>query len=335
MPPPRSDGTVRTVLRAWRRFTGGAGVRDGARRTLVACSGGADSSALLLALASVSSPPEVCHVVHDLRPEDEAERDAERTGALCASLGVRFHRVPIRVARAGGNAEGAARRLRYAALERIARERGIRFIATGHHADDQLETVLMRLLRGAGARGVAGIRETRVLGDGVTVVRPMLGVTHADAEALCARCGWAWNRDATNADTTRLRAALRAGVLPALRAVEPDAARRVSRSAASLASASDAVDAWAASVLADADKPDGRVVIQTEKFVYLPSGVLASLIVQIYDLIVGETGRDRLSRQQITTCIGGVLSTSSGSWRFELAEMSLRVCEGRVEFCKK
>jgi tRNA(Ile)-lysidine synthetase-like protein len=326
---------VRTIIGAWRRLTGGASVRDTARRTLVACSGGADSSALLLALASVNPGPEACHVVHDMRPPEQAERDADRTAALCDALGVPFHRAAVRVAHAAGNLESNARRARYDALAGVAQRRGLRFVATGHHADDQLETILMRLLRGAGARGLAGIRATRPLGGATTLLRPMLGVTRAEAESLCTDAAWAWNRDATNEDTSRLRAALRASVLPALRGVEPDAARRAARSGAAVASSADAVEAWAAAVLADAARSDNRVVIETEKLVLLPTAVMVSLIGQIYAHIVGESGRDRLSQQQLGTCIGGILSRFCGPYSIDLAEMTLRISEGCIEFCKK
>jgi tRNA(Ile)-lysidine synthase len=334
-PPSRREPTVRAIVGAWRRLTGGRSVRDDARRTLVACSGGADSSALLLALATVNPRPEVCHVVHDLRARDEAAHEADRVEGLCGALGVRYHRVEVACAGLPGNAEANARAARYEALARVACERGLRLIATGHHADDQLETVLMRLLRGAGAKGMAGIRPTRALAGGLTVVRPMLGVTHADAIALCDASGWRWNSDPTNGDTDRLRAALRARVLPALREVEPEAARRVTRSVSALASASDAVEAWAASVLDLAIETDSVIRIETQKLVELPIAVRIALVMQIYSRIVGVRGRDRLSQRLLSTCTGGILAAGSASRSFEVAEMRVSVCSGVVEFRKK
>jgi tRNA(Ile)-lysidine synthase len=316
-------------------------VRDAGRRTLIACSGGADSSALLLALSAVSPGPEVCHVVHDMRSAAEARADADRTRALCASLGVTYHERSVAVPASGENAESAARALRYAALGVVARERGLRFVATGHHADDQLETLLMRMLRGAGVRGMAGIRATRLLDGGddgsVTVVRPMLGVSHAEAVGLCERCGWAWNEDATNRDERRLRAALRARVLPALRSVEPDAAARASRTAASLASADEAIGAWAGAVLAGAtvDEHADLIRLEYERFVELPDSVIVSLLRLIYTRIVGKSGLDRLSQAFIRDLIRGLRGADGLVSRHDLAEIELRISEGWIEFCKK
>ena len=326
---------MRAVVAAWRGLTGGSAVRDSGRRTLVACSGGADSSALLLALSAVSPRPEVCHVIHDMRRETAARQDADRTRDLCRSIGVEFHETRVSVKDSEGNTEAVARSARYTALTDIARSRGLRYVATGHHADDQLETLLMRLLRGAGVRGMAGIRPSRQLADGVELVRPMLGVTHDDAVGVCEQAGWKWNEDATNADCSRLRSALREGVLPELRKIEPEAARRVSRTCASMSSADAALEAWAGAVLADAISDSGVVKIETEKLVVLPDSVLVNLIGQIYNLIVGDSGRDRLSRRQMSTCIGGMRGNFRAVWAYDLAELQLRIRAGVIEFCKK
>lgn len=334
-PPSRKNPTVRAIVSAWRALTGGSAVRDGGRRTLVACSGGADSSALLLALASVRPGPEVCHVIHDMRPAAEAEHDADRTGVLCDALGVRMHRATVRIAGVSGNPEANARSARYAALAEIARSRGLRYVATGHHADDQLETVLMRLVRGAGVRGMAGIREQRRMCAGVDLVRPMLGVSHAAAADLCDRAGWAWNEDATNADVSRMRSAIRASVLPALRAIEPEAAGRAARTCASMASADRALDSWARGVLSEGDWSGSSVRFQSEKLVVLPDAVLVSLVGLVYHQIVGVSGRDRLSQRVMSTALGGLRAQGRPSACYDIAELELRICEGLIEFCKK
>lgn len=335
--PTRRDPVVRAIVASWRSLTGGSATRDDGRRTLVACSGGADSSALLLALAAVSSGPEVCHVIHDMRPEHDARGDAERTRDLCDALGVAYHERSVSIATAGGNAEASARTLRYGALEAVARERGLRYIATGHHADDQLETLLMRMLRGAGVRGMAGISDRRAMGDGVTLVRPMLGVSHQDARALCANAGWEWNEDATNRDEDRLRAALRARVLPALREIEPAAGPRAARTAASLASADAAITRWADDVLGSTalGEHSGSVRLEYDMFVELPDSVMVSLLRRIYTRIVGKKGLDRLSRAVLTDLFRGVCGAGRRGGSFEVAELELRIYEGCIEFCKK
>ncbi len=221
----RADPAARVIAAAWRCLTGGPAERDAARRTLVACSGGADSAALAFALAGRSAGARagivLAHIVHDLRPTREALADRDRTKALAARLGIEFVEGVACVRSLKGNAEANARRGRYAALRELALKHGCRYVATGHQGNDQLETVLMRLLRGSGLRGLRAIRASRGLGGGVVLVRPMLGVTRADAERICASAAYEPAIDATNADATRLRSALRQEVVPILARLNP------------------------------------------------------------------------------------------------------------------
>lgn len=233
----KSHSIRRSILASWRRLTGGRATPDADRRTLVGLSGGADSTALLLALASQPKSIVAAHILHDMRPESEAHADRTACEKLCQQLGVVFVSKAIAARAAGGNLEAAARRERYRALAELATESGCRFVATGHHADDQLETLLMRLLRGSGVRGMAGIRERRGLGDAVTLVRPMLGVRRVDAERFCTDLRIAWQTDATNADISLLRARLRIEVVPTLLAIAPHAPRHASSLARACADA--------------------------------------------------------------------------------------------------
>lgn len=225
--------STRTIVAAWRRLTSPprARRRGPGEPVLVACSGGADSSALVLAMASAGACGVVAHVVHDLRPRRAALADRDSAGRLAERVGWPFVTTNVRVKALKGNAEANARHARYHALARLAAKRGLRFIATAHHADDQIETVLMRLLRGAAPTALAGIRERRGLSDSV-LIRPMLGISRAQARAICKSAGWPWREDATNADRTRLRARLRAEVVPRLRRIRPDLGDRVGTLAA-------------------------------------------------------------------------------------------------------
>lgn len=227
--PPRPlnqrDPTVASVVLQWRRLTGaGRGAP-----TLVACSGGADSTFLALALASAGAPVSLGHVVHDLRPRAEALADRDAVVELGARLGLPVLVAEIRVRAAKGNLEAAARTQRYRALAHLAAEASLPFIATAHQAHDQLESVLMALVRGSGPGGWRATAERRVLPGGTVLVRPMLGVDPQRARTLCRAAGFAWQTDATNADPSRLRAALRARVLPPLLELRPAAARAAAR----------------------------------------------------------------------------------------------------------
>lgn len=261
---------MRAIVGAWRQLAGGRGVKDADRPTLVACSAGVDSSALAIALSVVRPSPVIGHVVHDLRERTEALADRDAAALLAGRLGLAFVEAAAPVRALGGNLEGAARRARYDALARLAREHGCRYIATAHHADDQLETVLMRLIRGSGPRGLGGIRAVRSLGSewqGIKVVRPMLGMTRDEAVAVCRGVGWAWKEDASNRDESFLRNAIRARVIPEIRAIRPDAARRASVTAEVCTLAADAIEREARLVLNAATRKaaDGRGVLLGRK----------------------------------------------------------------------
>lgn len=224
--PHKTHPTVHAIASSWRRLTGGKSVRDADRRTLIACSGGADSSALVLALAHWPQSIVVAHIVHDMRPATDSARCLAASRHLAESLGLPFAFAEISAKAAGVNYEAAARTHRYAALERLAAQHGCQHIATAHHADDQLETVLLRLLRGAGPRGFAAIRARRKLPSGLAIIRPLLALSRDQARALCTESNWRWSEDATNTDLSHRRAALRASVVPQLLNIDPQAAKK-------------------------------------------------------------------------------------------------------------
>jgi tRNA(Ile)-lysidine synthase len=186
-------------------FTGGETV-------LVAVSGGADSVALLHVLLTLADELSlrlhVLHVDHGLRPESGA--DAAFVERLAARLGV-----PADVARvtvpAGGSREDAARVARYAALQAHARRLHAQRIAIGHTTDDQAETVLMRMLTGAGVRGLAGIPPVRG-----PIVRPLLESRRAELVALLVAAGLPWIDDPSNQDRAFFRNRVRHELLPML-----------------------------------------------------------------------------------------------------------------------
>lgn len=325
--PSGRSATARAIVRAWRELTGGAGVRDGARRTLVACSGGADSSALLLALGTRPENVVAAHVVHDLRPRREALRDAARVRGLARALGVAYARGEVRVRGLAGNAEANARAARYAALVRLARAHGCRYVCTAHHADDLAETVLMRLLRGSGPRGLAGMRGTRPLVPGVTLVRPMLGVTRAQAEALCTLAGWAWSEDATNKDITRLRAAVRARVLPVLAEIAPGYQSRVARSAGLLDACARLLRARARRLL---PAKDGACELQRARLRRVPEIVAGEAVRLAHARAGGGAGADRMSQRVLAQVVRAARDGVGGTRVFSVGGVRIEVTRERV-----
>ena len=204
---------------------------------VVGVSGGADSSALLCALAAISADvgPEVrlvaAHLDHGLRPE--SAEDAEQVGKLASTLDI-----PFRLGRArslavpgGGSVEMAARKARYAFFARIARKEDARALAVAHHRDDRVETVLHRLLQGATLGGLAGIplRRPLVGSNGSEVVRPLFERNRRSILAYVKERKIPYLKDPTNHDGSNARGRLREMILPALEEEYPHARSSILR----------------------------------------------------------------------------------------------------------
>jgi tRNA(Ile)-lysidine synthase len=334
-PADRRSRPVAEIIRAWRALTGGRKVRDPQRRTLVACSGGADSSALALALAAASDNLVIAHIVHDLRPEPDSLADRDAVRGLADSLGVAFVEGRAKARGANDNLESAARRARYIELARLARESACSYVAVAHHADDQLETMLMRLLRGSGPRGLAAMRASRPLArePGILLLRPMLGITRADTEAICRSCGWEWRQDATNADTSRLRAAVRAGAAANLRALNPRAGLKAVEAAELLAGAAAVVASRARALLAKAetDGPrDSALAWPRAELREEPSVVLGELLREsLRALGVGDE-IDRVPSRAIARAVDAIKGQPTRPRTFRLGEFGVQVASRRV-----
>ncbi len=206
---------------------------------LVAVSGGADSLALLRVAHGLAEGGSrrfrvgVIHVHHGMRGT-AADRDEQFLRGLCESLGLRVVvarvDVPDRARRHRISAELAGREARYEAFLSAAIQLGARWIATAHTEDDQVETILFRLVRGSGLIGLAGIPYRRELqGDPspVEVIRPLLGWRRSDTEAICIEAGWSPRHDSTNDDLQFSRNRIRQEVLPLLLQVHPAARQAI------------------------------------------------------------------------------------------------------------
>lgn len=202
-----------------------------ADRVLVGVSGGPDSLALLHALLRLREELEIhvtaAHVHHGMRGAD-ADADVLFLETLCAAwsipLAVERWDVPALAARQKLSVEEAGREARYRSFKRLARERGCGKVATAHTADDQAETVLLNLFRGAGIDGLAGIPPRRALGperDSPEVIRPLLGVWRRDVEAYCQAHGLEPREDPTNQDTRFRRSRVRHELFPLLAPYDP------------------------------------------------------------------------------------------------------------------
>lgn len=204
-------------------------------RICAAVSGGADSVALLLALHAANRQPRealgvvlsAVHVHHNLRGE-EADADSAFVAELCARLEVPLHLlkvdVPAHIERTGETLEEAARNLRYAAFHELLTTGQTDAILTAHTLDDQAETVLMKLLRGAWTDGLSAIHPVIKLAKPLTgrIIRPFLNVRREQIEAYLREQNQPWREDCSNADTHHTRNRIRHELMPTLRAYNPN-----------------------------------------------------------------------------------------------------------------
>ncbi len=234
-------------------------------KVLVAVSGGADSVALLHALVRLAAEDfsglslEVAHLDHGLRGAESAE-DARFVAALAEGLGLpcSLERLPEgALRRRGTSIEEAAREARLAFLERTAERIGAERIALAHTADDLAEEVLMRLLQGAGGRGLAGMRPRRG-----KYVRPLIECGRAEVREWLAAQGIAWREDSTNLDRRHLRNRVRHDLLPQLEAgYNPSLREALGRQAAILGDEDDLLDRLAEGRLAELARTEEDAII--------------------------------------------------------------------------
>lgn len=303
------------------------------RRVLVACSAGLDSTALLDVLhrlpRRLGLELAVAHVNHGLRgPDSEADEEFVRDLAAARGLPVHVARADPRPLRARGPSRSrptlqeAARALRYQAFAGLAAEARAERVVTAHTADDQAETVLLRLLRGTGPDGLGGIPE---VSHGGLVVRPLLRVSRAEIEAHAAAAGLAWREDASNArpDYARNRVRRR------LRELASEFNPRLLRAIGDLAEAQRREGDWIQSLVEREAAVrfaarDGALVIAAEGWGTLPPALERRLVRTA--LHRAGAGRD-VTRAHLER-VRGFLRRGRGGGRLELPGGRVLVREG-------
>lgn len=217
---------------------------------LVGCSGGPDSLCLTDALLSIGARVVLAHVNHGLRDvESDGDEVFVRDFAAARGVDCVVERIDVAAhARAVGESiELTARRARYAFFARAAARACVAHVAVAHHADDQAETVLLRLLRGTGIEGLRAMAVSAPLPGApeLTLLRPLLRIPRADIERYCADLGLQPRRDSSNDSAAHTRNRVRFELLPLLRTFNPGIARVLAR-LADLAAADHEVQQWAA-----------------------------------------------------------------------------------------
>jgi len=287
-PAPALDDRLARALAPW---------LDRPGPVLLAVSGGPDSTALMHVAARCGTPTRlhVATVDHGLRPE--AAGEARAVAALAARLGLPHRTLVWDRPHRGSGLQAAARDARYRLLAAHAAAIGAGLVLTGHTADDQAETVLMRLIAGSGPAGLAGMRPERPLAHGIVLGRPFLGWPKADLVTHCAAHGLAVLRDPSNADDRFARARLRS-LAPRLTAegLTPERLCRLAERAAR----DDAALARAASeALAAARRPSGPdgTILDGAVLATLPQAVAVRVVGLALDgAEAGEGAPHRLER---------------------------------------
>lgn len=237
---PRVNQFPRLLLVEWRKLK----LPLSGETIVVGVSGGADSTALLLALHELKSASKlsvdicVAHLDHKLRKS--SAKDARWVAGLAARLG--FDSVIGRtkvaeLARANNdNLEQSARQARYAFLERTAKRKSAKYVLTAHTMDDQAETVLLRLMRGSAGGGLGGMDAVRTLGAGssIKLVRPLLWARRGDTENYCRLRKTAFLVDEMNSDVAFSRVRVRQQLLPLMQSFNNRIVEAISRTAAQL-----------------------------------------------------------------------------------------------------
>ncbi|MBI1404472.1 MAG: tRNA lysidine(34) synthetase TilS [Porphyrobacter sp.] len=299
----------------------------------LAVSGGPDSLALmLLAHAALPRGIAVASIDHGLRPE--AAGEVALVERLAGERDIPF--TPIALRPEPGNLQAQARRARYAALADWARSAGLGAVATAHHADDQAETLLMRLGRGSGLAGLAGVRaRTALEGSDVPLLRPLLGWRKAELEGVVEEAGLVAVRDPSNANRDFERVAIRARLAEARDWLDP---AQLAASAAHIAEGWRALEwyaecDWAEMVMPDEEAPGG---IGFAYCANVPRVIAIETILRIIAELGGHATRAEAARmwdrlwQGENASLGGVLAVP-GVERVEKVGVTMRVWRFRPE----
>jgi len=213
---------------------------------VVGVSGGPDSVALLLLATCVALQESTnitvfaAHVNHGLRKE--ADQEQKFVEQLCERIGIRCESRRVSVTPMNGSIAAGARAARYGALAEIASMLGIQTVAVAHHAEDQLETMLMALCRGGGLRKLSGIAAVRPLCDNIKLHRPLLHVEKSELISICKEADVRWCEDPTNEDAATPRGRLRRDVIPVIREIWSSADKHAANASAILHAATDAFE---------------------------------------------------------------------------------------------
>jgi tRNA(Ile)-lysidine synthase len=298
---------------------------------LLAISGGPDSVALMLLISKwrerLKHSIAVATVDHGLR--EESSQEAETVGAWARKLGFTHYRLNWLEEKPTTGLQKRARDARYRLLEICAKEIGAEAIVTAHHADDQAETILLRLTRGSGLTGLAGMADTRKLNK-IKLLRPLLNFSKTDLVKICLEANHPYFNDPTNLNEKYTRARLRK-LMPTLaeEGLTSDALRRLGQRAQRV---NVALDFYAKSARAQAliEQQDDKTIFSALELERLPSEIVLRLLAQEITRLCPQFFL-RLERlERLVTQLHEALRISK-PWQKTLAGCLIKINKGVVE----
>ena len=308
-------------------------------RIVIGVSGGADSMALLDAIVRLEKfGIAAAHLNHCLRG-DESDADEEFVMSESRKRNVEYisERVDIAAisARTGRNIEAAARDARYEFLTRSALRFEAPYVTTAHTRDDQVETVLLRLIRGASPSGLRGIHASRPLGRGITLSRPMLDVTRPEVLEHCDRFGIEFRTDSSNLSLKFTRNRVRHQLLPLLRELNPEFDQALVRTAGMIGEDSSVLDDQAGDLLNLKDRRSQALSLDMKQFAGLDVAIRRRMVRLWIEHARGELLRIEKSHLD---AIDGMIAKRKGNkvvelpdgWRVELNKGLLRIFKLKV-----
>lgn len=306
---------------------------DGKTPVLLAFSGGADSSALLHLLVNDSKkhgfPLSVAHFHHGIRGE-EADRDANFCRSVAKQYNLSFYLekadIPSLAKANKTSVEAEARAQRYAFFERIMRENDIPILVTAHHAEDNIESILINIVRGCGIAGLKGILPHRAFYGDLHLVRPILKAQKQDVLDYCDENHLQFVYDSTNGDKTYLRNAIRSDVTPKLQSVQPNLTDMFFRLSQSASEADSFINSVASEFI-ESECKNGEIPL--DKLLSMPSAPLNRIISMLFEGECGATLERVHVEAVVELCKKGVPHSSISL----PSSKSARIENERLVFC--
>ncbi len=324
--PTQGRRAPRSLVRQLADLAHRTGLFESGDRLLIAVSGGPDSVALLSLLSELAPSwrleLSVVHINHGLRGR-ESDEDARFVVDLCQQLGVpvKVEPVPLTTTvrlREGRSLQEVAREARYAAMRRLAQALGVGRVALGHQADDQAETVLMWMLRGAGAKGLGGIPPVRE----EVFIRPLLDIRRSAILSYLEGKGLAFREDSSNTNPAYLRNRIRHELLPTLLRWNPAIVELLGRQADILREEDRWLDEVTTDQIARLSRAGGRdaVVLDREGFLALPVALQRRVVRRLIGRVSGTVKGPSFGA--VSAVLENIVMGSSGS---EMSVQGVRV----------